>query len=41
MKPLNKDLVREIKKNFPRFISIVLLVGLGVMVLVGLAAYAV
>lgn len=38
MKPLNKDLVREIKKNFPRFVSIVLLVGLGVMVLVGLAA---
>lgn len=38
MKPLNKDLIREIKKNFPRFISIVLLVGLGVMVLVGLAA---
>ena len=38
MKALNKDLSREIKKNFPRFLSILLLVGLGVMVLVGLAS---
>lgn len=36
MKALSKDLFRELKKSFPRFISILLLVALGVLVLVGL-----
>lgn len=36
MSPANKDLFREIKNSFSRFLSILLIVGLGVFVLVGL-----